>query len=189
MLWQLPNWVPLSKRRGEWGTCWWCVYENRKIGSLIGVCVCPFMQAEWIVWVSLWWHHHWRLWGLHRWNCRMVWAAEGTTQPLQNHSEGTSERLSPWLLHWCELVGLLLDTGLLLCTWAAGGWTLAPSAGGAQRMLVPSAYGSLLYLASGEFDPRVWPRRMLFWGLGWNVDFIRSFVKDSLPPLCFFLKT
>lgn len=63
-------------------------------------------------------------------------------------------------------MGLLLDTGLLLRMWAAGGWTLAPSAGGAQRMLVPSAYGSLLYLVSGEFDLRMWPRHMLFWGLG-----------------------
>jgi len=35
---------------------------------------------------------------------------------------------------WC----LLLDAWLLLCTWAHGRWTCAPSAGGAQGML-PSA--------------------------------------------------
>lgn len=95
MLWQLAHWVPLLK--GE---------ENREPDC----CVSCFVQAEWIIWVPLWWHHHRRLRGLHWWHCRVVWAAEATPQPLQNHSEGSPERLSPWLLYWCELAGLFLGS-------------------------------------------------------------------------------
>lgn len=131
--------------------------DKRRIGTLMVVWVCAFMQAEWIIRGSLWWHHHWRLWGLHWWDCRMVWVAEGTTQPLQNHSESTAERLSPWLLHRCELV---LTAGCLALALHVGTWEVdlcsicGRCTGDASLCLLKIS--SLLFLLPGEFDPGAW---------------------------------